>query len=135
MRWLPQLFTGSIARGMVATFLFCWFEIVKMDGQSLEIDPVPRVLTLEGNLICAGTTLLAQNVFCLYRHHDRAMSNTTNLFERELVAHLFEKHRALIERYSPKRRVLGVNRSRFEQTAETSAHGRKRAGGYLAQVT
>jgi glycosyltransferase involved in cell wall biosynthesis len=55
------------------------------------------------------------NVLCLYRHHDRAMSNTTNLFERELVAHLFEKHRALVERYSPKRRILGVNRSRFEK--------------------
>jgi glycosyltransferase involved in cell wall biosynthesis len=54
------------------------------------------------------------NVLCLYRHHDRAMSNTTNLFERELVAHLFEKHRALIEKYPPKRRILGVNRSRFE---------------------
>jgi len=39
------------------------------------------------------------NVLCLYRHHGKAMSNTTNLFERELVAHLFEKHRALIERY------------------------------------
>ena len=74
------------------------------------------------------------NVLCLYRHHDKAMSNTTNLFERELVAHLFEKHRALIERYSPKRRILGVNRSRFEQTAETSAHGFKRAEVYLAQV-
>jgi glycosyltransferase involved in cell wall biosynthesis len=67
------------------------------------------------------------NVFCLYRHHDRAMSNTTNLFERELVAHLFEKHRALIERYSLKRRILGVNRPQFEQAAETSVHGRKRA--------
>ena len=55
------------------------------------------------------------NVLCLYRHHDRAMSNTTNLFERELVAHLFEKHRALIEKYPPKRRILGVNRSRFEK--------------------
>ena len=55
------------------------------------------------------------NVLCLYRHHDRAMSNTTNLFERELVAHLFEKHRALIEKYLPKRRILGVNRSRFEK--------------------
>ena len=54
------------------------------------------------------------NVLCLYRHHDRAMSNTTNLFERELVAHLFEKHRALIDKYPPKRRILGVNRSRFE---------------------
>ena len=55
------------------------------------------------------------NVLCLYRHHDRAMSNTTNLFERELVAHLFEKHHALIEKYSPTRRILGVNRSRFEK--------------------
>lgn len=54
------------------------------------------------------------NVLCLYRHHEKAMSNTTNLFERELVAHLLEKHRALIERYSPKRRILGVNRQRFE---------------------
>ena len=62
------------------------------------------------------------------------MSNTTNLFERELVAHLFEKHRALIERYSPKRRILGMDRSRFEQTAETSVHGFKRAEVYLAQV-
>jgi GT2 family glycosyltransferase len=74
------------------------------------------------------------NVLCLYRHHDKAMSNTTNLFERELVAHLFEKHRALIERYSPKRRILGVNRSQFEQTTETSVHGFKRAEVYLAQV-
>jgi glycosyltransferase involved in cell wall biosynthesis len=55
------------------------------------------------------------NVLCLYRHHNRAMSNTTNLFERELVAHLFERHRALIELYPPKRRILGVNRSRFEK--------------------
>ncbi len=62
------------------------------------------------------------------------MSNATNLFERELVAHLFEKHRALIERYPPKRRILGVNRSRFEQTAEASGHGRKSPEVYLAQV-
>jgi hypothetical protein len=62
------------------------------------------------------------------------MGNTTNLFEHELVAHLFEKHRALIQKYPPKRRILGVNRSRFEQTAETSGHGRKRAEIYLAQV-
>ena len=74
------------------------------------------------------------NVLCLYRHHDRAMSNTTNLFERELVAHLFQTHRALIERYSPKRRILGVNRSRFEQTVEESVHGHKCAEVYLAQI-
>jgi hypothetical protein len=74
------------------------------------------------------------NVLGLYRHHEKAMSNTTNLFERELVAHLFEKHRSLIEKYPPKRRILGVNRSRFEQTAEASAHGRKGAEVYLAQI-
>ena len=74
------------------------------------------------------------NVLCLYRHHDRSMSNTTNLFERELVANLFEKHRALIEKHPPKRRILGVNRSRFEQTAETNTHERKRAEVYLTQV-
>lgn len=32
-----------------------------MDGQSLEFDPVPRVLTLKDNLSFANTTLLAQN--------------------------------------------------------------------------
>ena len=55
------------------------------------------------------------NVLCLYRHHERAMSNTTKLFERELIAHLFEKHRVLIERYPSKRRILGVNRSCCEK--------------------
>jgi GT2 family glycosyltransferase len=74
------------------------------------------------------------NVLCLYRHHDRAMSNTTNLFERELVAHLFEKHRALIDKYPPKRRILGVNRSRLERTAETSAPAQQPQEVDLAQV-
>ena len=55
------------------------------------------------------------NILCLYRHHGKAMSNTTNLFERELVTHLLQKHRALIEKYPPKRRILGVDRSRFEK--------------------
>ena len=67
------------------------------------------------------------NVLCLYRHHDRAMSNTTNLFERELVAHLFEKHRALIEKYPPKRRILGVNRSRFEKEVRAYSPNEKSA--------
>lgn len=58
------------------------------------------------------------NVLCLYRHHESAMSNTTNLFERELVAHLFEKHRALIEKYPPRRRILGVNPSRIEEPSK-----------------
>ena len=61
------------------------------------------------------------NVLCLYRHHGKAMSNTTNLFERELVAHLFEEHRALIEKYPPKRRMLGLNPSRFEEAVKTAS--------------
>ena len=61
------------------------------------------------------------NVLCLYRHHEKAMSNTTNLFERELVAHLIEKHRSLIETYPPKRRILGVNRSRFEEAVKAGS--------------
>ena len=52
---------------------------------------------------------------CLYRHYESAMSNTTNLFESELVTHLFKKHRVLIEKYPPKRHILGVNRSQFEK--------------------
>jgi len=66
------------------------------------------------------------NVLCLYRHHDSAMSNTTNLFERQLVAHLFDKHQALIEKYPPKRRILGLNRSRLEEAVETSTRQRER---------
>lgn len=63
------------------------------------------------------------NVLCLYRHHEKGMSNTTNLFERELTAHLFEKHRSLVEMYPPKRRILGVNRSRFEEAIKTGSQG------------
>jgi hypothetical protein len=56
------------------------------------------------------------------------MTNTTNLFERELVAHLLEKYDSLVEIYPPKRRLLGVNRSRFEDAVETSTQKRDRAG-------
>jgi glycosyltransferase involved in cell wall biosynthesis len=62
------------------------------------------------------------NVLCLYRHHEKAMSNTTNLFERELVAHLLEKYDSLVEIYPPKRRLLGVNRSRFEEAVGNLRH-------------
>ncbi len=68
------------------------------------------------------------NVLCLYRHHEKAMTNTTNLFERELVAHLLEKYDSLVEIYPPKRRLLGVNRSRFEDAVETSTQKRDRTG-------
>jgi glycosyltransferase involved in cell wall biosynthesis len=64
------------------------------------------------------------NVLCLYRHHERAMSNATNLFERELVGHLLEKYRSLVETYPPKRRILGVSRSRFEEAVKTSSQKR-----------
>jgi glycosyltransferase involved in cell wall biosynthesis len=57
------------------------------------------------------------NVLCLYRHHETSMSLTTNLFDRELVAHLYEKYHTLVETYPPKNRVLGVNRLRFEEAA------------------
>jgi glycosyltransferase involved in cell wall biosynthesis len=73
------------------------------------------------------------NVLCLYRHHERAMSITTNLFERELVAHLIERYRSLIETYPPKRRILGVNRSVFEQTTKTSSNACKPVDVHMAQ--
>jgi glycosyltransferase involved in cell wall biosynthesis len=73
------------------------------------------------------------NVLCLYRHHEKAMSNTTNLFERELVVHLLEKHRALIDKYPPKRRIFGVNRSRFEEAVETNTQRERQALSMVAE--
>jgi len=67
------------------------------------------------------------NVLCLYRHHQTAMSNTTSLFKRELVAHLIKKYQALIELYPPKNRILGVDRLRFAQGLPTTSQNRKRA--------
>ena len=65
------------------------------------------------------------NVLCLYRHHETSMSITTNFFDRELVAHLCEKYHALVESYPPKNRILGVNRSRFEESGRTTSEKRK----------
>jgi glycosyltransferase involved in cell wall biosynthesis len=65
------------------------------------------------------------NVLCLYRHHERSMSNTTNLFEQELVAHLIKKYQALIQMYPPKKRILGVDRWRLEEAARTTSERRK----------
>jgi GT2 family glycosyltransferase len=67
------------------------------------------------------------NVLCLYRHHETSMSNATNLFDRELVAHLIEKYHALIEKKKKKNRILGVDRSRFEEAVRTTSEKRKRA--------
>jgi glycosyltransferase involved in cell wall biosynthesis len=66
------------------------------------------------------------NVLCLYRHHETSMSITTNFFDRELVAHLYEKYHALVEAYPPKNRILGVTRSRFEEASRTASEQRKR---------
>jgi glycosyltransferase involved in cell wall biosynthesis len=72
------------------------------------------------------------NVLCLYRHHEKSMSNATNLFELELGGHLFEKYRCLIQMYSPKRRILGVDRSRFEQAVKISSQSADRQMFHLA---
>ena len=53
------------------------------------------------------------NILCLYRHHESAMSNTTNLFEVDLVQHLMKKYQALIDEYRPKERVFGVDWERL----------------------
>jgi hypothetical protein len=68
------------------------------------------------------------NVLCLYRHHETSMSITTNLFDRDLVAHLYEKYHALVEAYPPKNRILGVNRSRFEEAGRTTKRKRGDVG-------
>jgi glycosyltransferase involved in cell wall biosynthesis len=103
-----------------ATALFDREQLIKIGGYDNELYKLGwfgwEDYDLWLRIAAAGLGVsFVPNVLCLYRHHDRAMSNTTNLFERELVAHLFEKHRALIEKYPPKQRILGVNRSRFEQ--------------------
>jgi glycosyltransferase involved in cell wall biosynthesis len=67
------------------------------------------------------------NTLCLYRHHETAMSNTTSLFERELVAHLIKKYKALIEMYPPKNRILGVDRFRFSEVLNNATRNGKRA--------
>ena len=71
------------------------------------------------------------NVLCLYRHHEKAMSNATNLFELELVGRLFDKYRRLIESYSPQRRILGVTPLQFEEAVRTVSEKRKPAVSVL----
>src|SRR5450432_158554 len=53
------------------------------------------------------------NILCLYRHHASSMSNTTNLFEADLVRHLIRRYQSLLDEYQPKNRVLGVEWSRI----------------------
>ena len=56
---------------------------------------------------------LVPNILCLYRHHESAMSNTTNLFEIDLVRHLIARYQSLIDKYEPKERVFGVEWERL----------------------
>ena len=56
---------------------------------------------------------LVPNILCLYRHHESAMSRTTNLFEIDLVRHLIARYQPLIDEYQPKERVFGVEWERL----------------------
>jgi GT2 family glycosyltransferase len=57
--------------------------------------------------------VLVPNILCLYRHHEAAMSRTTNLFETDLVRHLIARYQPLIDEYPPKERIFGVEWSRL----------------------
>lgn len=71
------------------------------------------------------------NVLCLYRHHEKAMSNTTNLFERELVARLLEKYDSLVETYPRKGDCLELIARGLKQR---SRQARKNANGQAFSV-
>jgi glycosyltransferase involved in cell wall biosynthesis len=63
------------------------------------------------------------NILCLYRHHETSMINTTNLFELELVHHLMGKYADLVERFEPRERLFGVERTKIFQAKEEPAAG------------
>ena len=118
--WDPQMLVEYPYIDAMA--MFDREQLIKIGGYNNELyklgwfgwEDYDLWLRIAGAGLCVS---FLPNVLCLYRHHDKAMSNTTNLFERELVVHLFQKHRALIDKYPPKQRILGVNRSRFEKEA------------------
>lgn len=56
---------------------------------------------------------LVPNILCLYRHHQSAMSRTTNLFEIDLVRHLIRRYQGLIDEYRPEKQVFGVEWARL----------------------
>ncbi len=68
------------------------------------------------------------NILCLYRHHETSMIKTTNLFELELVHHLMGKYGDLIERFEPRERLFGVERSKIFQAKEDLAASAFRDG-------
>jgi glycosyltransferase involved in cell wall biosynthesis len=50
------------------------------------------------------------NTLCLYRHHEQSMINSTNLFERDLVAFLMKRFSGLVDRYEPRETLFGIAR-------------------------
>ena len=65
---------------------------------------------------------LVPNILCLYRHHESAMSNTTNLFEVDLVRHLMTRYQPLIDEYEPKERDLRGGMEPASVTCWTRKH-------------
>ena len=58
------------------------------------------------------------NTLCFYRHHDKSMSNTTNLFEAELVGVLHERYQSLLDRYPLREKIFGICRHELGALAE-----------------
>ena len=58
------------------------------------------------------------NTLCFYRHHDKSMSNTTNLFEEELVRVLQERYQSLVDRYPARKKIFGLHRHKLRALAE-----------------
>jgi len=81
--------------GCVAMAMFDREQLIKIGGYDKELyklgwfgwEDYDLWLRIAGAEL--GVSFLP-NVLCLYRHHEKAMSNTTSLFERELVAHLIK---------------------------------------------
>jgi glycosyltransferase involved in cell wall biosynthesis len=61
------------------------------------------------------------NILCLYRHHERSMINTTNLFEVDLVNHLVEKYRELVDGFEPREQLFGIERHRVKHFAPATS--------------
>jgi len=58
------------------------------------------------------------NTLCFYRHHNKSMSNTTNLFEAELVGVLHERYQSLLDRYPLREKIFGICRHELGALAE-----------------
>jgi glycosyltransferase involved in cell wall biosynthesis len=58
------------------------------------------------------------NILCFYRHHEKSMSNTTNLFEAELVRVLQERYQSLVDRYPAREKIFGMIRHKLRALAQ-----------------